>query len=584
MSISVQLSVCDDDGVLVSTHQLDSFPCKIGRAKDNDVVLPGWRVGKTHAQIQRSERILRLIDCGTLNGTWVNGQRITDYAPLNETDEIVFAGYRLRIVEVDSSAPVAAAQTTGSEAVESGMPSVTSSPSVSPDATRAVRRDLHQQLIRTIDLRRKDIRQLSNDQLRAELTTLLVELIAQYPRLPVDIDQAKLLDELLSEALGLGPLDLLLADASVSEIMVNCASEVFVERRGVLELHHTNFSSDEAVRAIIDRIVQPLGRRIDEASPMVDARLPDGSRVNAIIPPLALRGPSITIRKFNRKAFTPQSLVTMGSLSEPMLAFLKVCVVQRKNVIVSGGTGSGKTTLLNVLSSLIPEHERIVTIEDAAELKLNHRNLVTLEARPSNVEGRGAVTIRDLVRNSLRMRPDRIVVGEVRGGEALDMLQAMNTGHDGSLTTVHANSARDVFSRLEVMSLMAGIDLPLAALREQICSAVDIIVHQSRLIDGARRITSILEVTGIESGRIQAQEIFRYQATEVVASHGQAHGSGAAASNAVQPISVGTFQALGAVPTFYESLSRGGLELDYRLFERVHSPSDNRSEWARAAG
>ena len=562
MSISVQLSVCDDDGVLLSTHKLDAFPCKIGRAKDNDVVLPGWRVGKTHAQIQRSERILRLIDCGTLNGTWVNGQRITDYAPLNETDEIVFAGYRLRIVEVDNTVPMQTKQGGGSSdtAIMEHAPVM-----VAPDATRAVRRDLHQQLIRTIDLRRKDIRQLSNEQLRVELTALLVELIAQYPRLPADIDQAKLLDELLSEALGLGPLDLLLADASVSEIMVNCASEVFVERRGVLELHHTNFSSDEAVRAIIDRIVQPLGRRIDEASPMVDARLPDGSRVNAIIPPLALRGPSITIRKFNRQAFTPQSLVTMGSLSDPMLAFLKVCVVQRKNVIVSGGTGSGKTTLLNVLSSLIPDHERIVTIEDAAELKLNHRNLVTLEARPSNVEGRGAVTIRDLVRNSLRMRPDRIVVGEVRGGEALDMLQAMNTGHDGSLTTVHANSARDVFSRLEVMSLMAGIDLPLAALREQICSAVDIIVHQSRLIDGARRITSILEVTGIESGRIQAQEIFRYQASEAA-------------------MVGGAFQALGTVPTFYESLSRGGLDLDYRLFERTHGREESKSEWARAAG
>ena len=569
MASTTTLYVCDDDGTFVSSHSLDTFPCKIGRARDNQVVLPGWRVGKVHAQIHRSERILRLIDCGTLNGTWVNGQRITDYAPLNETDEIVFAGYRLRIGAPNETVGEPG-QVVKLDLQANHQSSTESLPSIILDTSRAVRRDLHQQMIRTIDLRRKDIRQLSNEQLRAELTTLLVELIADYPRLPPDIDQAKLLDELLSEALGLGPLDVLLADSSVSEIMVNSASEVFVERRGKLELHHATFSSDEAVRAIIDRIVQPLGRRIDEASPMVDARLPDGSRVNAIIPPLALRGPSMTIRKFNRQAFTPESLVVMGSLSAPMLEFLKVCVVQRKNIIVSGGTGSGKTTLLNVLSSLIPEHERIVTIEDAAELKLSHRNLVTLESRPSNVEGRGAVTIRDLVRNSLRMRPDRIVVGEVRGGEALDMLQAMNTGHDGSLTTVHANSARDVFSRLEVMSLMAGIDLPLAALREQICSAVDIIVHQSRLIDGARRITSILEVTGIESGRIQAQEIFRYQASE----------------NRNKPM--GSFHALGVVPTFYETLSRSGLDLDYQLFERSVPRDDARggpaTDWGRAAG
>ena len=569
MASTITLHICDDDGTFVSSHTLDSFPCKIGRSKDNQVVLPGWRVGKVHAQIHRSERILRLIDCGTLNGTWVNGQRITDYAPLNETDEIVFGGYRLRIGAPNDTA-IVHAQPTDLAAPANDQSDTEHAAPIVLDTSRAVRRDLHQQMIRTIDLRRKDIRQLSNEQLRAELTTLLIELIANYPRLPADIDQAKLLDELLSEALGLGPLDVLLADPNVSEIMVNSASEVFVERRGKLELHHATFSSDEAVRAIIDRIVQPLGRRIDEASPMVDARLPDGSRVNAIIPPLALRGPSMTIRKFNRQAFTPESLVVMGSLSGPMLDFLKVCVVQRKNVIVSGGTGSGKTTLLNVLSSLIPEHERIVTIEDAAELKLSHRNIVTLEARPSNVEGRGAVTIRDLVRNSLRMRPDRIVVGEVRGGEALDMLQAMNTGHDGSLTTVHANSARDVFSRLEVMSLMAGIDLPLAALREQICSAVDIIVHQSRLIDGARRITSILEVTGIESGRIQAQEIFRYQASE----------------DRSKPM--GSFHALGAVPTFYETLSRGGLDLDYRLFERSGARDDVRgsshTDWGRAAG
>jgi pilus assembly protein CpaF len=361
-----------------------------------------------------------------------------------------------------------------------------------------------------------------------------------------------------------------LADPTVSEIMVNSATEVFVERHGVLYAHDVSFSSDEAIRAIIDRIVQPIGRRIDDASPMVDARLPDGSRVNAIVPPLALRGPSITIRKFNRNHFSLEQLVQSQSLSSSMAKFLEVCVVNRKNIIVSGGTGSGKTTLLNVLSSLIPESERVITIEDSAELKLHHKNLVGLEARPVNIEGRGAISIRDLVRNSLRMRPDRIVVGEVRGGEALDMLQAMNTGHDGSLTTVHANSARDVFSRLEVMSLMGGIELPVAALREQICSAVDVIVHQSRFADGSRRISSILEVSGIESGRIQALELFKFDST--------AQGAMGPASKPLTQNSFskgGAYVSCGVVPSFYETLNRAGIELDYSIFERreVHAES-----------
>jgi pilus assembly protein CpaF len=557
--MNMQLVVTDDAGV--STRiALAEFPCGIGRGKDNAVILPGWRVAKMHAQIHKSERILRLVDSGTLNGTWVNGQRIAEYAPLDETDEILIGGYSLKLeiapaIDLVSIAP-SLKQNQSEPAQQLGEVK-------SVDHLRGFRRDLHLQMIRAIDLRRKDVRQLNDQQLRSELTMLLNSLLDQHKSLPPDLDRIKLIEEMLSEALGLGPLDALLADPTISEVMVNGASEVFVEKGGRLYAHNVSFSSDEAIRAIIDRIVQPIGRRIDDASPMVDARLPDGSRVNAIIPPLALRGPSITIRKFNRNHFTPQALVDQGSLSQEMLQFLTLCVGSRKNVVVSGGTGSGKTTLLNILSCLIPEHERIVTIEDSAELKLHHRNLVSLESRPANVEGRGAISIRDLVRNSLRMRPDRIVVGEVRGGEALDMLQAMNTGHDGSLTTVHANTARDVFSRLEVMSLMAGIDLPISALREQICSAVDVIVHQSRFADGARRISSIVEVTGMEAGRIQSQELFRYQEHDADTQHNLT------ASNKTQTHSPrrGSFKACGVVPDFYEALARAGTSLDYSLFE-----------------
>src|SRR6184192_3232644 len=298
--------------------------------------------------------------------------------------------------------------------------------------------------------------------------------------------------------------------------MVNSPTQVYVERAGRLERVEKAFSSPKAVLGVIERIVAPLGRHIDESSPLVDARLPDGSRVNAIIPPLALKGPAITIRKFKRDLLTAEHLATFGALTRPMAEFLDACVRARRNVVISGGTGSGKTTLLNVLASYIPKAERIVTIEDAAELALRQEHWVQLEARPPNIEGKGAVPIRELVRNALRMRPDRIVVGEVRGGEALDMLQAMNTGHDGSMSTGHANSPRDMLSRLETMVLMAGVDLPLRAIREQVASAVDLIVHQARLKDGTRRITNITEVQGMEGDVIVMQDVFVFEQTGVV--------------------------------------------------------------------
>ncbi|WP_181884672.1 CpaF family protein [Neobacillus piezotolerans] len=316
-----------------------------------------------------------------------------------------------------------------------------------------------------------------------------------------------------NELMGFGPITPLLSDPTVTEVMVNGPRDIYVERKGKIVKTSVHFKDDDHVLRIIEKIVHPLGRRIDESSPMVDARLPDGSRVNAIIPPLAIHGPVLTIRKFSETPFTIDNLIQFKTLSQEMAEFIRACVVSRLNIFISGGTGSGKTSTLNVLSSFIPENERIVTIEDAAELKLSQEHVVALESRPPNIEGQGAISIRDLVRNSLRMRPDRIIVGEVRSAEALDMLQAMNTGHEGSLGTGHANSPRDLLARLETMVLMAGFDLPIRAIREQIASALDIIIHQTRMKDGTRKITHITEVLGLEGDTIVMQELFLFKET-----------------------------------------------------------------------
>ncbi len=330
-------------------------------------------------------------------------------------------------------------------------------------------------------------------------------------------EKARLFDQIIAEILGFGPLESLLADDTVTEIMVNGPRNVYIEQKGRLTRSNVTFENDEHVLRVLDRIVAPLGRRIDESSPTVDARLPDGSRVNAVIRPIALCGPTITIRKFSKKPLTVEDLIRFGSMTNEIAEFLRACVMARMNVVVSGGTGSGKTTLLNVLSGFIPNDERIVTIENAAELQLRQEHVVSLETRPANIEGRGAIEIRDLVINCLRMRPDRIVVGECRGGEALDMLQAMNTGHDGSLTTAHSNSPRDTLARLEVMCLMAGMELPVRAIREQIASAVQLIVHQERLRDGTRKIVKVTEIQGMEGEVITMSDLFEFEQTGIEA-------------------------------------------------------------------
>ncbi|MGQ9512483.1 CpaF family protein [Thermodesulfitimonas sp.] len=376
------------------------------------------------------------------------------------------------------------------------------------------------------------------------------ELLEKQPVTIPRLEKQRIVAELIQEALGFGPITPFLEDEEVTEIMVNGPYQVYVERRGKLELTEVTFRDDAHVMHIIERIVAPLGRRIDESTPMVDARLPDGSRVNAIIPPLALNGPTITIRKFFRDPLTIDDLIRFGSLTPEIAKFLEACVRGRLNIVVSGGTGSGKTTLLNILSSFIPPNERIITIENAAELQLRQEHVIRLESRPPNIEGKGAITIRDLVRNALRMRPDRIVVGEVRGGEALDMLQAMNTGHDGSLTTGHANTPRDMLARIETMVLMAGMELPVKAIREQIASAIDLIVHTGRFKDGSRKVTHITEVQGMEGDVVVLQDIFIFQQTGVNE----------------QGKVLGRFVSSGIRPKFIDRLEAAGIHLDPRLF------------------
>ncbi len=528
--------------------------CQLGKSRDNIVRLHGWRVAPLHARIEKTEVGLFVEDISRGFKLLVNGEEVKRHGPIMAEDEIEIAGYKVYVslavdeksVEVEAGPPVVLDKLGDREAGD-----------IQPIGAEYMKwsKYIHGELFRVMDLRRLDLDSMDHDEVREHLAQLVDEIVeGVISRIPTSVDIERLKKIVLDEAVGLGPLEEFLADPEVTEIMVNSHDQIYVERKGRLSKSGVSFSSPEAVLSTIDRIISPLGRRIDESSPMVDARLRDGSRVNAIIPPLALKGPCLTIRKFSETKLTSKDLLRFNSASQPMVDFLKTCVVQRRNIVVSGGTGSGKTTLLNILSDFIPGDERVVTVEDSAELKLGQPHVVTLEARPANMEGRGAVTIRDLVKNCLRMRPDRIVVGECRGGEALDMLQAMNTGHDGSLTTAHANTPRDMLRRLEIMVLMAGMDLPIQAIREQVSSAVNLVVQQTRFADGSRRITNISEVTGMEAGTIQLNEIFKFQQQGFDAD-GQVRGS---------------FEASGRVPEFYEELQQRGVAVDMGVFTVVN--------------
>ncbi|OIQ98713.1 putative conjugal transfer proteinc [mine drainage metagenome] len=563
--------------------------CVVGKSAQNEISLDSWRVAKEHARIFRTPSGVLVEEMGAFGGVSVNGQRIdAQYGPLQASDVIGIGPFKLRVTALAAAIPEAQALSPGtlSDTGSSRPPGVGGeavvpvlSPQMPPAAGAVQNQDLprrevefewrkriHSKLLETMDLRRRDISTMSDEHLRSETESLIRQILQeQKAEIPAALEHDLLCKQVLDEAIGLGPLEELLEDESVSEIMVNRCDEIYIERKGVLLKHPLTFTSDRAVMGVIERIVAPLGRRIDESSPMVDARLRDGSRVNAIIPPLALKGPALTIRKFARHKLGAEDLVRIGSISRSMAEFLRVCVESRKNIIVSGGTGSGKTTLLNILSNFIPPSERVITVEDAAELKLHHEHLISLESRPANVEGKGAIHIRDLVKNTLRMRPDRIVVGECRGAEALDMLQAMNTGHEGSLTTLHANSPRDGLARLETMVLMAGMDLPLVAIREQVAAAVDLIVQQTRFSCGARIVTSITEITGMESGKIQMQELFKFTGKAYDPTSGRIKGY---------------FTGCDMAPRFYEELLAAGNVLDMAIFKPTAGDASRTGESA----
>jgi len=425
------------------------------------------------------------------------------------------------------------------------------------DEVTELKKRIHQKLIEKLDLKHLEIdmtdpvkAQQIREKTEAVISTALAEETGVF--LSSFEVRKRLVKEISDEALGLGPLEDLIDDNNISDIMVNNRNQIYIERFGKIELSPKRFLSNEQVRQVIERIIAPLGRRIDELVPMVDARLPDGSRVNAIIPPLSLTGPTLTIRKFGRERLTIDDLLRLNTMSDPMREFLRAAVSARKNVIVSGGTGSGKTTVLNVLSTFIPENERIISIEDAAELKLRQEHWVRLESRPPNIEGKGEITIRDLFRNSLRMRPDRVIIGECRGNETLDMLQAMNTGHDGSMTTIHANSTTDVLTRLDSMILMSGAELPIRAIREMVASAIDVIIHTTRLPDGTRKVMQVTEVTGMKDDmHIDLQDIFVFKQTGIDA----------------QAKVLGSFQATGYIPSFMDEIKIRGIHLSEDVFK-----------------
>ena len=538
----------------------------IGRESSCDIVLSSSQISRRHAKIICENNQFYIEDCGSALGTFIGNVKISTRENLSGGEIVRIGAYNLILSSEEmtgnSAENIQTSYTQVDAALRGNMVQgkllheYKNANLLYTDEMMALKRRIHERVLAEMHL--VDMKINVNEMQKAEtrksldraLNKVLRELWHELPRnIPAEIFKEALVDELINY----GPISSLLRAPDIDEVMVNGPNLIFVEKRGKLYETGIRFFNERHLISIIQRIVEPLGRHVDEASPMVDARLPDGSRVNAIIPPLALDGASVTIRKFASKKLTTEDLVNFGSMTQNIADFMAEAVKARQNIIISGGTGSGKTTLLNVLSQFIPLEERLVTIEDSAELKLSHRNLVRLESRPANIEGRGKIAIRDLLVNSLRMRPDRIIIGECRAGEALDMLQAMNTGHDGSLTTVHANSPRDALSRLENMVLMAGYELPVSAIREQVSSAVNLIIQQNRLIDGTRKITQISEVVGREGNVITMQDIFVFQ-QEGLDSEGRV---------------TGYFTATGNIPHFVEMLrQRGRLNLDMSMFSK----------------
>lgn len=560
---------CDDAAKSREIELPQGGSLTVGRSSGSDVVLDDAGVSRHHAKVTISNGKVFVEDCGSSGGTQLNGALVAAVTRFGLDDKVKVGPFTLSLADDEQDAPaddgVHATMLTMTPG-GSGDPNVTqltiSRPAsadvrasfkgamlLSTDEMMALKENIHNRVLSLIKSsgNPQDSQVLAADAERA-LDQTLREMSHE---LPETVPVATLRQALMDELIGYGPISPMLRSQDVSEVMVNGPDRIFVEMKGKLLETGVRFFDEAHLIKVIQRIVEPLGRHVDEASPMVDARLPDGSRVNAIIPPLAIDGASLTIRKFAEKKLTTEDLIRFGSMTKEMALFLEEAVKARQNILVSGGTGSGKTTLLNVLSQFIPEGERVVTVEDSAELKLSHRDIVRLEARPPNSEGKGRVTIRDLVINCLRMRPDRIIVGECRGAEALDMLQAMNTGHDGSLTTAHANTPRDAMGRLENMVMMAGFDLPSKAIREQIASAIDIVVQQTRLGDGSRKIVKIVEVTGREGDVIQMQDIFEFRQTGI-GPKGEV---------------LGEYTATGNIPFFIEEQRRRNrLTLDMSVF------------------
>ena len=535
--------------------------CNIGRDDSNDIILDNTDVSPKHAWITKEKKDFFICDLESEGGTFIRGYRIPPKQKIKfKRDAVIHIGqYCLEVKQNGNMANALPLSKDNDNKPELGIEADPQEkddlqkPFNTGEATSIIelKAEVHQQLLDIIELRRLDFKKTKDEDLRSQCDKIVRKIIADSCYDLFDnFNKQEIIKDILDEALGLGPLEDLIADDSVSEIMVNRPDRIYIEKDGKILRSTKRFSNTRSVNRIISRIVAPLGRRIDESSPMVDARLEDGSRVNVVIPPLSLDGPCLTIRKFSKVPLSMDDMIRYQSISPAMVNFIKACVINRKNILIAGGTGSGKTTALNVFSSFIPGEERVVTIEDAAELQLPQEHVIRLESRPPNIEGKGEITIRALVKNALRMRPDRIIIGECRSGETLDMLQAMNTGHDGSITTIHANSPKDVVSRLETMVLQAGTDLSSRAIREQIASALDIVIQQVRFNCGSRKVTNISEIVGMENDNILMQDIFYFR-QEGIDKNGKTYGR---------------FLSTGWIPKYYEELQRSGVPMDMSIF------------------